>query len=271
MTGTPLPPIVRSPDHVARWSSLSWTILRPGAMSGAENQALEEVLVSSLASGERGPCIRVWDWTGSCAILGRFQSVRNEIDIQAAARLEVALVRRITGGGTMFIEPGGAITYSIYAPESLVADLDFVQSYEFFDSWTVDALRELGIDAWYRPVNDIASVHGKIAGAAQARRAGVVLHHTTMAYSMNIPLMLSVLRTGKERLSDKGIPSANKTVGPLNLLTGLSREDIIGSMIASFGRRYGIVPGRISAGEAAAAERLTREKFGSDAWTYFLS
>ncbi len=265
-SGSALPPLVRLVDHAPRWSSLRWELIRSGGLSAYVNQALDEVLVDSLSSGERGATIRIWDWTGVCAVLGRFQSVRNEIDEAAARELGVGLVRRITGGGTMFIEPEGAITYSIYAPETLVKDLDFIESYEFFDSWAVDALRELGIDAWYRPVNDIVSRHGKIAGAAQARRGGVVLHHTTMAYRMDIPLMLKVLRTGKERLSDKGIVSANKVVGPLSLLTELSREEIVDAMTSSFARRYGLAASELDEGALARARTLAEEKFASEAW-----
>ena len=84
--------------------------------------------------------------------------------------------------------------------------MSFPESYAFFDAWVVEALRELGVDAWYAPLNDITSTGGKIGGAAQARRGGAVLHHTTMAYQMNMPLMLQVLRIGQEKLSDKGDP-----------------------------------------------------------------
>ena len=50
-------------------------------------------------------------------VLGRFQSVRNEVDTVAATQHGVEIVRRISGGGAMFIEPKGAITWSIYAPD----------------------------------------------------------------------------------------------------------------------------------------------------------
>ena len=48
--------------------------------------------------------------------------------------------------------------------------MTFAKSYEYFDAWVVDALRDLGIDAWYEPLNDITSTGGKIGGAAQSRR-----------------------------------------------------------------------------------------------------
>ncbi len=195
--------------------------------------ALDEVLVERVGAGRRQPTLRIWGWSAPCVVLGRFQSVRNEVDEEAAARRGVEIVRRISGGGAMFIEPEGAITWSLYAPESMVAGMTFAESYRFFDAWVVDALRELGIDAWYAPLNDITSAAGKIGGAAQARRGGAVLHHTTMAYDMNLPLMLEVLRTGKEKLSDKGVTSADKRVAPLRQQTNLPREAIIEHMVAA--------------------------------------
>ena len=63
-----------------------------------------------------------------------------------------------------------------------------------------------------------------------------MLHHTTMAYQMNVPLMLEVLRIGQEKLSDKGIRSAEKRVGPLRQQTDLPRHTIIAHMIDHFAR-----------------------------------
>src|SRR4029078_10843078 len=119
------------------------------------NMTLDEVLTERVASGARPPTLRIWGWEAPCVVLGRFQSVRNEVDEAAAAEHGVEIVRRISGGGAMFIQPAGAITWSIYAPESLARGLSFAESYRLFDAWAVDALRALGIDAWYAPLNDI--------------------------------------------------------------------------------------------------------------------
>jgi lipoate-protein ligase A len=220
--------------------------------------------------GERPPTLRIWGWTNKCIVLGRFQSVRNEVDEAVAQAEGVELVRRISGGGAMFIEPEGAITWSLYAPESLVAGLSFAESYALCDAWAVDALRELGVNAWYAPLNDITSDGGKIGGAAQARRAGAVLHHTTMAYDMKIPLMTRVLRIGQEKLSDKGIRSAERRVGPLRRQTALSRAAIIDHMVAHFDGRYGLRVDEVTTGELTAAERRIKEQFGTPEWIHFL-
>lgn len=253
-----------------RWRRYAWQLIEAEPTDPHMNLALDEVLTQRVGKGLRPPTLRFWGWNRRCIVLGRFQSVRNEVDEENAIRNDVQLIRRISGGGAMFIEPEGAITYSIYAPEEMVQGMSFAESYAFFDQWAVDALRGLGVDAWYEPLNDITSSGGKIGGAAQARRGGAVLHHTTMAYQMNIPLMLEVLRIGQEKLSDKGIKSAAKRVGPLRQQTELPRDVIIEKMVDSFRERFGLESGALSAEEIAEAEVLVRDRFGTREWVYFL-
>jgi lipoate-protein ligase A len=259
-----------SVEELARWRALPWKLLPGAGRPPLLNMALDEVLVERVGAGRRPPTLRIWGWSGPCVVLGRFQSVRNEVDEVAAARRGVEIVRRISGGGAMFIEPEGAITWSLYAPESMVAGMTFAESYRFFDAWVVDALRNLGIDAWYAPLNDITSTAGKIGGAAQARRGGAVLHHTTMAYDMNLPLMLEVLRVGKEKLSDKGVTSADKRVAPLRQQTSLSRAAIIEHIVERFRGRFGLADDVLNQDEIAEAEERVRERFGKPTWIHYL-
>ncbi|KRG73953.1 lipoate--protein ligase [Stenotrophomonas ginsengisoli] len=244
-----------------------WQLIHAAPQTPALHMALDEVLTDEVAAGRRGPTIRVWEWAGPAVVMGRFQSLRNEVDIDAAQRHGITVVRRISGGGAMFIEPGNTITYSIYAPDSMVAGLDFQQSYALMDSWVIQALAALGINASYQPLNDITSPAGKIAGAAQARRGKAVLHHVTMAYDIDADKMLDVLRIGREKLSDKGISSAGKRVDPLRSQTGLSREQVIARMIATFAAQYRLQAGAVTDEEMASALRLVEEKFATNHWT----
>lgn len=257
-------------SDLSRWRESAWDLLPVEPATPALNLALDEELTLRVGAGERPPTLRIWSWTASCIVLGRFQSVQNEIQIENADRLGVEIVRRISGGGAMFIEPEGAITYSLYAPASIASGMSFAESYAFFDSWVIEALRSLGIDAWYAPLNDITSASGKIGGAAQARRQGAILHHTTMAYQMNVPRMLEVLRIGQEKLSDKGIRSADKRVAPLLQQTSLPRQDIIDHLIAAFADQVELRSGVLTDEERAGAQSRVQERFATDAWRYIL-
>jgi lipoate-protein ligase A len=147
--------------------------------------------------------------------------------------------------------------------------MSFAESYAYLDDWVLQALRSLGIDATYQPLNDIASSTGKIGGAAQKRLGdGAVLHHVTMSYDMDREKMVQVLRIGREKLSDKGTTSAAKRVDPLRSQTGLPRAAILERMEQVFAERTGAVPGELTEQELAAARDLVETKFSTKEWLY---
>lgn len=250
-----------------RWTDLAWQLIASERLSPAANIALDRVLLDAVASGARPPLLRFWDWDAACLVIGRFQSLANEADLDAARQLDVQVVRRFSGGGAMFMEPGKSITWSLYLPETLVAGMSFADSYAFLDAWVVDALRALGLDVFYRPLNDIASSQGKIAGAAQLRSRGAVLHHVTLAWQLDNERMCKVLRLGRARLSGRGIASAEKWVDALGRQTTLTPPALIGYLQEAFRSRHGLATGQLTAEERRLALALAAEKVATPAWT----
>ena len=212
--------------------------------------------------GTGRPSLRFWEWSSPAVVVGRFQSIPDEVHVDEAERLGFTVVRRCTGGGTMVVQPGGAITYSLYAPRWFVDGLDAAEAYRLCDSWLIDALRGLGVDARFQGLNDIAVADdacrdtvggqepaqwGKAGGAAQRRfpappdsdGPGAVLHHTTLAYELDGALMARLLNTSPEKLSDKAVRSASKRVVPLCLqpsLQGMGRDGLIRALSRSLGQ-----------------------------------
>ena len=258
----------RALGRATSWRDHTFELIRAVPYEPALQMAVDEVVARQIDDGRRGPSLRFWDWAGNAVIIGSFQSLRNEVDLEAAARHDVTVVRRISGGGAMFVEPGNTITYSLYVPGSLVEGLSYAASYAFLDDWVLGALADVGIQAKFVPLNDIASPTGKIAGAAQKRLSGgAVLHHVTMSYDIDADKMLEVLRIGREKISDKGIKSANKRVDPLRSQTGLSRQAVIDAMTAHFRGRYGLIEVDLDADTLGEARALADTKFGTEAWT----
>ncbi|WP_165066697.1 lipoate--protein ligase family protein [Marisediminicola senii] len=259
--------IRRSLAHATSWRDYDWQLIHGTAYPPVLQMALDQVLAEEVGAGRRVPTLRIWEWDAPAVVIGSFQSVRNEVDTERAKQFGFDVVRRVSGGGAMFMEAGTVITYSIYAPSDLVQGMTFADSYAFLDEWVIVALKSLGIDASYQPLNDITSPTGKIGGAAQKRLGtGAVLHHVTMSYDMDGEKMVQVLRIGREKMSDKGTKSAAKRVDPLRSQTGLSRADIIAQMEKTFTGLYGAVEGDVTPEELARAEQLVVEKFGTDEW-----
>jgi len=257
----------RSLARASAWRDYDWQVIHSKSMPPLMQMALDEVLATEVGEGRRQPTLRIWEWNEPAVVIGSFQSLKNEVDLETAAKYGFSVVRRISGGGAMFMEAGSVITYSIYAPTDLVQGMSFADSYAYLDEWVITALKSLGIDAYYQPLNDITSAQGKIGGAAQKRLgSGAVLHHVTMSYDMDGEKMSQVLRIGREKLSDKGITSAAKRVDPLRSQTGLGRAEIIDRMKQTFTGLYGATTGDITAEEYAKAAELVASKFSTDAW-----
>ncbi len=259
--------IRRALQRATSWNDYDWQLLHPGPLSPQLHLALDQVLAEEVGEGTRKPTLRIWEWETPAVVIGSFQSVRNEVDPEGAAKYGFEVVRRISGGGAMFMDAGAVVTYSLYAPVDLVQGMSFADSYAFLDEWVIQALRSLGIEATYQPLNDIASPSGKIGGAAQKRLGnGGVLHHVTMSYDMDGDKMVQVLRIGREKMSDKGTTSANKRVDPLRSQTGLPREAVIDRMVETFRSLHGLHDDELRPEELAAAEELVRTKFSTPEW-----
>lgn len=249
-----------------RLAEVDWDVIPYTSHPAHMHMALDEVLLERVIAGARRPTVRFWEWIEPALVIGSHQSVVNEIDMVAAAQLGFTVTRRMSGGGTMVCEPSRTITYSLYVPAAIVDGLSFRQSYAALDAWAVRSFIALGVPAGYREINDIISPRGKIAGAAQARRRGFVLHHTTIAHSMDTDLLPKLIRIGRERLSERGVRSADKPVSPLSWFTSLSCIEVARHMERSFTADFGARESEVGRVELEAARALTATKYGTVAW-----
>ncbi|MFB6294568.1 MAG: biotin/lipoate A/B protein ligase family protein, partial [Candidatus Nanohaloarchaea archaeon] len=103
-------------------------------------------------------------------------------------------------------------------------------------------------------------------GSAQARWSDTVLHHTMLAYDLDLEKMLQVLKIGEEKISDKAIESAAKRVSPLSEQVDLPREEIVDAMVTRFAQHRSVRNGSLTEDEVAAAQDLVQEKYGTDEW-----
>ncbi len=243
-----------------------WDVIPYSPHPAHIHMALDEVLFEQVIHGRRRPTMRLWRWVERALVIGSHQSVRNEIDVRAAKTLGFIVTRRMSGGGTMLCEPGRTITYSMYLPESMVSGISFRKSYALLDGWAVRAFDALGIPASYREINDIISPRGKIAGAAQARRRGFVLHHTTIAHSMDVELLPRLIRIGRARLAERGVRSAGKAVSPLSWFTELSSDEVAAHLQAFFVGEFHAEESAVTHEELEAASQLVASKYSEASW-----
>lgn len=204
-----------------RWKALRPKVVRDIARAPTQQMELDERWAREVAEGQRPATLRFWRWSNPAVVVGRFQSVDHEVDIAAAREKGFEVVRRCTGGGAMFVKPSDVITYSLYAPQDFVKGVGVDRSFRLCDQWLVDALNAIGVPASFGGTNDIVCEDGKIGGAAQrlfpGRNGGpgALLHHTTLAYDIDVESMSAILRASPEKMSDKAVKSAPSRVCPI--------------------------------------------------------
>ena len=245
--------------------SPEWRIVNEGSYSEAMHHAIDEVLTEKMESGNLEPTLRFWYRENPSVPFGRFQSLEDEVEVDYAEENDVELVRRITGGGAMYVEPGNVITYSLYLPKEKVSE-DIEESYEQLDRFAVEALKELGVEASYEPLNDIEHEKGKLGGAAQLRKEETILHHTTISYDLDTEEMLRVLRIGKEKISDKAVKSAEKRVSRISDHIDHPRQKVIQKFIEKFRQNHSAEKDSLTDEELEKARQLAEEKFSTREW-----
>lgn len=225
-------------DFYERWKRLHLNVIMDTAREPAEQMGIDLALLRAVAAGEQPPSLRLWQWKSPAVVIGRFQSLNNEIHVQKARELGFKIVRRISGGGAMFVEPEHVITYSLYLPPSFVSGLNSVEVYRLCDLWMVDGLNKLGIQAGWSGLNDIATTKGKIGGAAQRYLTGEhggkggLLHHAMLSYDIDARKMVEVLNVSEEKVADKAVRSAQSRVDSLERQTSMGRTQLIESLVA---------------------------------------
>ncbi len=241
-----------------------WRLLIHEARDAYTNMAIDESL---LVSGK--PTIRFYKWNPSAISIGYFQGIEEEVNLEECKKHGIDVVRRISGGGAVFHDEKGEITYSLIAPEEMLPG-NVLASCDKICSSIAHGLGYLGVEAKFSPLNDIVVNGKKISGSAQTRRHGNVLQHGTILLDLNAELMFSLLNVSAKKIEDKGIDKASKRVTCLREEAGkVSEEELINALVKGFEDGFGIklAEGKMDGEEVSRIDKL-REKYESREWNF---
>ncbi|MEX0657011.1 MAG: biotin/lipoate A/B protein ligase family protein [Nitrosopumilaceae archaeon] len=218
--------------------------------------AIDEYLMTHVTDT---PIFRIYGWSNPCVSIGYFQSI-NDIDFQKCKSEAVDVVRRITGGGSVFHEK--ELTYSFvsrkYPPK-------IIDSYQEICQIIVSGLHTLGIDAKFSPLNDITVDGKKIGGNAQTRKDGVLLQHGTILLEVNKEKMFSLLKVPVEKISDKKISDAKYRVSQISKTFDQVAESLKDSLKLVFGCQT--VPTILKQNELESCKKIAKERYSNADWT----
>lgn len=167
-----------------------------------QNHALEEWLMDTMDQD----CFMLWR-NEKAILLGKNQNAYSEINMPYAAEKGIKLVRRITGGGTVFTDEGNIMFTFI----SCRGRKDF-RDFRRFTEPILTALRNMGVPAEFTGRNDLTIEGKKFSGNAQCRYKDKLLHHGTLMYTANTDELAKALKVRAIKLKSKGVSSVKSRV-----------------------------------------------------------
>ncbi len=246
---------------------MKWRLIGLETHDAYFNMALDEAISEGVRAGSSLPTIRFYNWEPGSVSIGYFQCMRDEVNLEVCRELGIDRIRRWTGGGAVYHDSEGEITYSVIAPAGIFPK-NIIESYRLICGWLVSGLVSLGIEAEFMPVNDILVKNKKISGSAQTRRGGILLQHGTLLYGLDLKTMFSVLNVSRQKITDKMIKSAEERVTCVQMHCDAGKMEVYEALVNAFTEGKSYEFGLWSRDELARARELAEQKYRSDEWMY---
>jgi lipoate-protein ligase A len=221
----------------------TWRLLDLPPMTAAENMALDEVLLERKGEGADTPnTLRFLQFKPRAVLVGFHQSVAEEIRLAYCEANGIDVNRRITGGGGLLFDESQLGWEVICDKAFFNVVVPTGQLFRDLCQPTVAALQALGIDARFRPRNDIEVNGRKISGTGGTDHEGAFLFQGTLLTDFDVETMLKSLRIPVEKLKAKEIDSVKQRVTCLAWELGRAPEmaTVKAALARAFAEHLGI-------------------------------
>jgi lipoate-protein ligase A len=252
-----------------------WRLLKLDVNDAFTNMAIDEAIVIARIKDFVPNTLRFYQWKPPAVSVGRFQDVSNEVQIENCRRQGVDIVRRITGGGTVYHDSQGEITYSVIAKEEDFGTADVVQAYNTISKGLIEAAKILGVNADFNPGDpkncpNIAIDGKKISGSAQFHKGGVLLQHGTFLLEADLEKMFTFLRVPwAKTIKDVVCVVKERLTSIQNELgKGVSTEDAYQALVKGFEKALNpqLREERLTRFEQELTQELCSDKFSTEEW-----
>ena len=253
----------------------AWRLLRLEVRDAFTNMAIDEAIMKARIEGTVSNTLRFYQWKPSAVTIGRFQNPFQEVYIENCKKQRVDVVRRITGGGAVYHDCDGEITYSVVVNEKDLGSVDVVVAYNLICTCLIEAAKTLGVKADFnlgdpKHCPNIAIGGRKISGSAQSHKRGVLLQHGSLLLDINLEKMFTFLKVPWAKSLEDVLNIAQERLTSIKheLSSTVSTDDAYQALVTGFQKALNIqlVEGELTSYERSLAEKLRRKKFTVDEW-----
>ena len=246
-------------------------VVDTGVREGRFNIALDQAMIELHQAGRIPDTFRFMRFPPT-ALIGRHQALGQEVDLDHCLAQGIGVVRRITGGGAIYLDEGqlgwglifhrtalGAVTLPELARDICLA--------------VAAGLRRLGVDARYRPRNDIEVDGRKISGTGGFFDGETLIYQGTVLVDMDPAAMVAALRVPRAKLEKRQLDSAAQRVVTLRELLGPATPGLPAirqALLEAFAERFEVDWSEepLTAEEETLAWQHHREEIGTEAFVH---
>ncbi|MBT8047650.1 MAG: lipoate--protein ligase family protein [Xanthomonadales bacterium] len=245
----------------------TFRVLDTGVMEGRLNIALGQAIVEAHREQKTPDTLRFLRFPPT-ALVGRHQALAQEINLDYCREHDIGVARRITGGGAIFMEPG-LLGWELAFHRKTLGVKSLPELTREICEAVADGISRLGVDARFRPRNDIEIDGRKVSGTGGFFDGDTLFYQGTVLVDMDPKVMVSALHVPQAKLEKRRLDSAAQRVVTLRELMGdktPALKDIQAALIQAFSDRFGLKMehGVLSDEERAEADLLYRDEIGTD-------
>jgi lipoate-protein ligase A len=256
-----------------------WRLLGLEVGDAFTNMAIDEAILMARIAGKVPNTLRFYRWKPSAVSVGRFQDPFDEVHVENCRKHGVDIVRRITGGGAVYHDYDGEITYSVVldGKDLGYADMDLISAYKTVCEGLIEAVRTLAITAEFSPLDskqcpNITIKGKKISGSAQSYKKGMLLQHGTFLMHINHEKMFTFLKVpwAKTLMDVLEVSKKKLTSVQQELELRVSMEEAYQALVKGFEKalKIQLVEEELTSCELKLAEKIRRNKFSTDDWNF---
>lgn len=254
----------------------TWRLLSLETDNAFMNMAIDEAILNARIAGQVPNTLRFYRWQPSTVSIGKNQNPEAEVYLDACKQLGVDVVRRISGGGTVYHDFEGEVTYSVVAKVSDLGTADVTTVYFKIYEAITDALRLLGVPADFsggdaKNCPNLTVKGKKISGSSQNISHGVVLQHGTILVGVDLPRMFQLLRFKDLSCSLAADIAKRKITSIQDELGHKVTHDTVSNALAQGFKailKIQLEPEKLTPAELENANKLCEEKYSTKEWNF---
>lgn len=238
---------------------MGWRLITTGLADSYFVTAADEALITLRTQDLIPNTLHFYRRNQPTISIGRSRRLDHDINLPYCQQHHIPLIRRTTGGGTIYTDPG-CLIYSLVFDHTDIAATTSIDIFSTICTHIVKALQELNINASYKPPNDIHLSGKKISGSGILKKNQRILVHGTLLHSTDLTTMRHALKQPLQTTPVTTLINEHHT--------NINIKDIQNALIQQFASLFNTTfnPSPFTQKEKALIDNLIQTRYSQPQW-----